>query len=173
MMQRWWSNLPENLHDEVVTVSFIKYQAFPHLSLSYSMWKNMKCTWNIYSMYQQQLPPAKAFFSGKTIFIWKHDWQAGSRDTGIWQTASRKWTKWDCHFQENTWTFVLILVFIFGLIAWEILFPHTGTEPRPPVSEAQGPNHQEFPDLLFANAKIQVFDQRSEFWKTLWTDSFW
>lgn len=52
MMQRWWSNMPENLHDEVVTVSFIKYQAFPHLSFSYSMWQNMKCTWNIYSMYQ-------------------------------------------------------------------------------------------------------------------------
>lgn len=110
---------------------------------------------------------SKSIFSGNTIFIWENDWQAGSRDTGIWQTASRKWTKWDCHFQENTWTLALIL-FIFGRTAWEILFPHTGIEPRPPVSEAQGPNHWEF-----ANAKIQVFDQIPEFWKTLWTDSFW
>lgn len=111
---------------------------------------------------------SKSIFSGNTIFICKNDWQAGSRDTGIWQTASRKWTKLDCHFQENTWTLALILLFIFGRTAWEILFPHTGIEPRPPVSEAQDPNHWEF-----ANAKIQVFDQIPEFWKTLWTDSFW
>lgn len=116
--------------------------------------------------------------SSKSMFFrenhfYMEAWLTGrlQRHRNLAETASRKWTKWDCHFQENTWTFVLILVFIFGLIAWEILFPHTGAEPRPPVSEAQGPNHREFPDLLFANTKIQVFDQRSEFWKTPWTAS--
>ena len=43
------------------------------------------------------------------IFTWYDDWQTiyGHSDPGTWQTFSRHWTKWTCHFMENSREYLL------------------------------------------------------------------
>ena len=130
----------------------------------------MKCTRSISAVYQITA------VSSKSIFIWKNDWYTNSTNEGIWQTVSRKWTKWDCHFKENTWPNWLI--FGHDVQHAESQFPNQGSNPGPQhwklrVLTTGPPGKSQHLTCFIANAKIQAFGRTLEFWKMPWADSFW